>query len=119
MRRAFVLTVLLAVPLLGAAGGARAAHCGASAYPDGCDAPEQSCLPRVQYRVCYHTVVEEQTAVCYRPVYHTVLKECRQTVLRPVYEQHVRECRQTVLRPVYEDYDVVRNYTCYRPVYEQ
>src|SRR5262245_6149410 len=118
MRRIVALTLLAVVPLW-AAGVARAAHCGACAYPQGAAAPEQCRMPQVQYRVCYRTVVEEQNCVCYRPVYNTVLQECRYTAYRPVYEQHVRECRQTCYRPVYEDYDVVRRYTVCRPVYEQ
>ena len=59
-----------------AGGDARAAHCGACAYPAAAVAPEQCCPPVVRYRVCYRPVVEERTRVCYRPVYRTILQEC-------------------------------------------
>src|SRR3954454_5034898 len=67
---------------------AEAPHCGACAFPAQNICAEQCRLPEVRYRVCYQTVVEEQTQVCHRPVYRTVLKECRSTSYRPVYEQH-------------------------------
>src|SRR5262249_30882646 len=98
---------------------ARAAHCGACAYPVQYYTPAQACLPRLQYQICYRPVVEEQTQVCYGHVYRTVLKECRSTVCKPVYEQHWREHRYTVCRPVWETYEVPRKYTVYKPLYEQ
>src|SRR4051794_22105531 len=83
---------------------ARAAHCGASAYPAQPLGPEQCCPPPVRHQVCYKTVWEDQTRTCYRPVYQTVLHECRYTVMHPVYETHVRQQRCIVNRPVYEEY---------------
>src|SRR5262245_57702898 len=76
------------VGLAAAVSPAAAAHCGACGYPAPTCCPDQCCLPVVRYRICYKTVVEEQTEVCYRPVYQTVLKECRETVCKPVYEKH-------------------------------
>ena len=75
---------------------AEAAHCGACAYPVQAALPEQCCLPAVRYRVCYQTVLEDQTRTCYRPVYRTVMKECRYTTYRPVYEQCCRDECYTV-----------------------
>ena len=62
----------LAAALLGLgalAPPAAASHCGACAYPTGCASPEQCCMPSVRYRVCYKTIVEEQTEwiVRYQP----------------------------------------------------
>src|SRR5581483_6233593 len=75
MRLKVALPLLVCLAGLASAGGeARAAHCGASGYPAQCCAPEQCCMPTVRYRVCYRTVVEEQTQTCYRPVYRTVMK---------------------------------------------
>ena len=54
--------LLVAVAVWAAAGTtARAQHCGACTYPDSCCSPEQQCMPRVRYRCCYETVVEERT----------------------------------------------------------
>src|SRR5437868_3856166 len=81
---------------------ARASHCGASAYPDGCcGAPAPFCQPPVRHRVCYQTVWEDKVCVRYKAVPHTVMKECRYTVLEPCYEQHVRTHKYTVCKPVY------------------
>src|SRR6516225_245336 len=101
-RLGFVVALIAAGGPLGER--ASAAHCGASGYPADCCAPEQTCMPAVRYRICYKTVVEDQTRVCYRPVYHTAIRECRYTVCRPVFEQHVRECRYTICKPVWEEY---------------
>ena len=96
----------VAFPLLlpgrpGVSAGARRGRptAGHAVYPVQCCEPEQCCMPAVRYRVCYHTVVEEQNCVCYRPVYHTVMKECRTTCFKPCYEQHFCECRYTVCKP--------------------
>src|SRR5262252_8813836 len=73
--RTKLLVALTAV--LGAAGTAQAAHCGACRYPAWHCHAEQSCMPEVRYKVCYQTVIEEHTKTCYRPVYQTVMRECR------------------------------------------
>src|SRR5262249_35058911 len=104
--------------LAGLARPAAALHCGACSYPVTAGSPEQCCVPTVRYRVCYQTVVGNQTQLCYRPAYHTVMKELRWATCRPVYEQHCRDQVYTTCRPVYEERDVVRKYTVQRPVYE-
>src|SRR6185436_20666324 len=84
MRLKVASALLGALLGLGVCGNAvRASHCGACAYPAHCCTPEQCCLPTVRYKVCYQTVVEEQSRTCYRPVYRTVMRECRYTCHRP------------------------------------
>ena len=64
-------------------------YCGAGSFPAQAGCADQCCMPPVQYKVCYATVIEECPKVCYRPVYQTVMKECRYTVCKPCYEQHL------------------------------
>src|SRR5690242_13805170 len=58
-----VLLALAAVAWAGLPGTARAGHCGACRYPAQAACPEQCAMPAVSYRVCYRTVVEDQTQV--------------------------------------------------------
>jgi len=94
----------------------RAAHCGALAYSDAC-CPQTTCYPKVRYRTCYQTVVEEQTRTCYKMVPKTVMQEVRQVVCKPVYEQSVREESRVVCKPVWEEYTVPQKYYVCKPVY--
>src|SRR3954464_14596725 len=101
MRRTSARLVLAAlVGLAAAAGTARAAHCGASAYPVNLLTAEQSCLPAVQYRVVYQTGLESEPRVCYRPVCQTVLREVHSVDYKTVYEQQMRQFRYTLQKPV-------------------
>ena len=118
LKFAFALAAALA-GWMASAKPAQASHCGACAFPEQTLGAEQCCVPQVRYRVCYQTIVEDQTQTCYRQVFHTVMKECRSTSWSPVYEQCYRTVNYTVQRPVYENYDVVRKYVVCRPVYEQ
>ena len=114
------LAALALAAWLAGSPAARASHCGACAYPDGCcAAPAPFCPPTVRHRVCYQTVWEDKVCVRYKAVPHTVMKECRYTVMEPCYEQHVRTHKYCVSKPVWESYDVVQKYTVCKPVYEQ
>src|SRR5947209_98406 len=117
MRRTYARLLLTAlVGLAAAAGSARAAHCGASASPVPPLTAEQSCLPAVQYRVVYQTVLESEPRVCYRPVYQTLLREVHSVAYKPVYEQQMRLFRYTVNKPCYEDHEVIQPSTVLQPV---
>ena len=66
-------------------------------------AESSCCLPKVHYKTCYQTVVEERTKTCYKTVQKTIYKECRYTVCKPVQETVMRECRKVVCKPVWEE----------------
>lgn len=126
-----LLMLLAALAGVLSAESAWAAHCGAvktHAAPDPC------CFPKIRYKTCYQTVVEERPKVTYQTVKRTEMKECRQIVCRPVWEEHeevrkyvvckpiyehkVREHREIVCRTVWEEYQVPVKYYTSRPVYE-
>lgn len=134
MRLKSVLQLIAALAAVLAGETAVKAHCGCESYPAAC-CPSECCYPRVRYRTCYQTVVEERPRMVCQPCYRTEMRECRYTVCKPVWEefdvtrkytvcktvqeQHVRECRYTVCKPVWEEYTVQQRYVTCRPVYEQ
>src|SRR5688572_18466548 len=119
MRLKFVFPLVAALAaVMALQSPARAAHCGASAYPAAC-CPDSCCYPKVRYKTCWQTVVEDQTRVCYKNVYKTVMKECRYTVCKPVYETVEKECRYTVCKPVYTEETIPCKQIICKPVWEE
>ena len=96
------LTALVVV--LGGVSIAQAQHHGAvAAAPCGGD---PCCYPKVRYKTCYQTVVEEQCKTVWQNCYKTIEKECHYTVCRPVWECVEKECKKIVCKPVWEEKQV-------------
>jgi hypothetical protein len=96
---------------------ARASSCGAAI--SSCEPCSQTvCYPRVRYKACYITVVEEKPKVCYQTVRKTVWQECRYKVQKPVRETVWQECRYKVCKPVCEEFEREEKYIVYCPVQE-
>lgn len=96
------LTALVVV--LGSVSLAQAQHHGAAvAAPCGADA---CCYPKIRYKTCYETVVEERCKTCWQNCYKTIEKECRYTVCKPVWEVCEKECKRIICKPVWEEKQV-------------
>ncbi|MCS7166165.1 MAG: hypothetical protein RMI91_12760 [Gemmatales bacterium] len=72
--------------------------------PSAC--PDHCAQPRIRYKTCYQTVVEEKKITCYETVTKTVMKEVKEVVCRPVYETKEVECKQIICKPVWEEKQV-------------
>ena len=80
--------------------------------------------PRLRYKTCYQTVVEDCIKTRYQVVHKTIEKECRYTVCKPVWETVEKECKKIVCKPVWEEKQVkvctgewkVEEYYCPGPV---
>jgi hypothetical protein len=96
------LTALVVV--LGGVSVVQAQHCGAVAAP-ACGA-DPCCYPKVRYKTCYQTVVEERCKTVWQTVHKTIEKECRYTVCRPVWETVEQDCKKIVCKPVWEEKQV-------------
>jgi hypothetical protein len=95
------LTALVVV--LGGVSIAQAQHHGAHAAACG---PEACCYPKIRYKTCYETVVEERCKTVWQNCYKTIEKECRYTVCKPVWEVCEQECKKIVCKPVWEEKQV-------------
>jgi hypothetical protein len=91
------VTALLVV--VGCVGSVQAGDCGACP-------PEPCCVPKLRYKTCYQTVVEERIKTHYQIVHKTIEKECRYVVCKPVYEIVEKECKKIVCKPVWEEKQV-------------
>jgi hypothetical protein len=101
------MKVKLVAPVLAALGvllgastseaGLFSSCCQSSCNQDNCN------YPRVRYKTCYQTVVEEKQVTTCKTVQKTIMKECRYTVCKPVEETQIRECRKIVCKPVWEE----------------
>jgi hypothetical protein len=100
MARNLISNVLAALVVLAAGNAAYAGNC--------CGVPTPPCgdccyQPKIKYKTCYQTIVEERQVTCYKTVHRTVMKECRQVVCKPVWECVEKECRKVVCKPVWEE----------------
>lgn len=87
------------VVVLASVSPSQASHCGAHYAPSHCG--NECYYPKLRYKTCYQTVVEERTKTCYKLVPKTIYKECRYIVCKPVWETQYRECRKIVCRKVW------------------
>jgi hypothetical protein len=103
MRRMVLASLLGGLAALwGALPVSATGFCGASGgCPSAC--PDHCAQPRIRYKTCYQTVVEEKKVTCYETVTKTVMKEVKEVVCKPVYETKEIECKQVVCKPVWEE----------------
>ena len=96
---------------------AQASDCGcdSAAYASG-GCPDACCYPKVRYKTCYQTVVEECPRTVWQDCPKTVMKECRYQVCKPVTETIMKECRYQVCKPVYEEREFVKRWIECKPV---
>jgi hypothetical protein len=101
MKRSLVAPVLAAVGVLLGAGSSQAGLFSSCCQP-ACN--QEACnYPKIRYKTCYQTVVEEHQVTRCKTVQRCVNKEVRYTVCRPVEETQMREVHKLVCKPVWEE----------------
>src|SRR4051812_40461091 len=119
MRTRLATPLLVALAgLIGSAGTAAAANCGAGSYgccpQPTCDAqccfPAATCSLKPRYQLVHDTVMEKRWHTCYQTVQETVNKQ----VTKTCYREECRTCYKNVQETCYRTVEQ----TCCRPVTE-